>query len=73
MGNNWGPHVYVWTTEHRWLFMWDRENEFYSKHGFYRREHLTCCGCGKVARSRNTKEFAKLLARVGWYQANYGS
>jgi hypothetical protein len=72
MGNEWGPHIYVWTTEYPSRWSWMGDDEFYNAHGFYHREYYTCVGCGKYTRSRETKEFARLKTRVGWYQAMYG-
>lgn len=71
-GNDNGPHVYVWTTEHvnDWLAFYG--GDFYERSGFHRREYKTCCGCGKVANSRYTDEMAKAIAKRGWYRANYG-
>lgn len=71
-GNDWGKHVYVWTTDPENLFSWDDAQEFYKFHGFYRREYYVCCGCGKRSRSRHTAEFQRLLTKQGWYRANYG-
>lgn len=70
-GNDFGPHVYVWTTESdEWS--WDYDEDFFKRNGYYRREYKTCCGCGKIANSRWTEEMAKAIAKRGWYSANYG-
>lgn len=72
--NNFGPHIYVWVPSTLMYEWWPEagHDNFYDKHGFFRREVKTCCGCDKRAGSRYTEEFQKLISKLGWYKANYG-
>lgn len=75
--NDFGAHVYVWTTELEpvgWAYSLNgsRVMSFYSVHGFHRMEAKVCVGCQKVIKRRYTEEFNKLAAKEGWYHASYG-
>lgn len=63
--NNYGPHVYVWTTEFE-------EEDLFSKHyGYHKREREFCAGCGKNRyRSRVTERYEKVRKRK--YEKMYG-
>lgn len=55
--NNYGPHIYVWTTE-------GQEDNFFSDYyGFFKYEYETCCGCGKTRKSRKSEQYEKVKAR----------
>lgn len=73
-GNDFGAHVYVWTVEENkdalWSFMMPNE-EYFKQTGFYRYEYLRCAGCGRVKKQRFTEQFAKMVAKHGWYRASY--
>ena len=77
-GNDFGPHIYVWTTEYfrrdgsfdEWTFQY--EKDFWDRNGFNRREYKTCVGCLQRVKSRYTEQFAKRVAKMGWYRATYG-
>lgn len=74
-GNDFGPHVYVWVPQIYQYSWWPEAgiDPFYKKYGYYRREVKTCCGCNKTTgASRYTEQFAKRVAKMGWYEANYG-
>ena len=71
--NDFGPHVYVWVPSKAVYDWWpEYVDDFYDKHGIYRREVKTCCGCGKTSGSRYTEEMQKRISKLGWYKANYG-
>lgn len=71
--NDYGPHVYVWVPTSQVYDWWpDYDDGFYEKHGFHRREHKICCGCGKKQGGRYTEEMQKRIAKLGWYKAMYG-
>lgn len=56
-GNNFGPHIYVWTTE-------GQTSSFFSDYyGFYKYEFRICCGCGKKTKSRLSEPYLKIKAR----------
>lgn len=77
-GNEGKAHVYVWTSEGEYTGMVRNPytgkvyESFYKKNGYFQYERKTCVGCGKVAKTRNTEQFQKLIAKVGWYRAMYG-
>lgn len=74
VGNDMGAHVYVWTVEENKdsFYSWMMPNEEYFKQtGFYRYEYLRCAGCGRLKKQRYTEEFAKRVAKFGWYRASY--
>lgn len=76
--NDFGPHVYVWTTEYfrsdggfdDWIHHY--EKDFWDRNGFNRREYKTCVGCLQRVKSRYTEEMKKRIAKMGWHKANYG-
>lgn len=56
-GNDNGPHIYVWTTE-------GQESTLFYKHfGFAKFEKQTCCGCGKVWKTRDSERYEKIKHR----------
>lgn len=64
--NEFGPHIYVWTTEPEltgYFIGWSgkRIASFHEENGFFRREHKICCGCGKKLKSRYTEEMENYL------------
>lgn len=71
-GNDFKEHVYIWEPL-RFRYTWDDEalDDFYEIHGFYRREVLICCGCGRRQKTRYTEEMKKRIKKFGWYNANY--
>ena len=72
--NDFGPHIYVWTTlaTNSWSQFLEENDSFFGRHGFRRREYKVCCGCGKQQSSRYTEEMQKRITKLGWYEANYG-
>ena len=56
-GNDKGPHIYVWTTEH------NKSTLFLDYFGFHRYEQKVCCGCGHMDRRRKTPEYEERNAK----------
>jgi hypothetical protein len=64
-GNDFGPHVYVWTTERA-------EPDFFSDYyGFSRVQRNCCVGCDKTNGRKASDEYEKIKARK--YKALYGN
>lgn len=63
--NNYGPHIYVWTTE------FEEEDLFFKHYGYHKREREFCAGCGKRRHgSRVTERYEKVRKRK--YEKMYG-
>ena len=58
IGNNYGPHVYVWTTETN-----DKKDPFYTTFGYHKNEYRVCAGCGAGWKSRHTERYEKTKER----------
>ena len=56
--NNNGAHVYVWTSER------EITDIFFNHFGFHKKESKVCCGCGVIAKSRETEEYMKRKERA---------
>lgn len=64
-GNEYGPHVYVWTEERE-------APDFFSRHyGFNKRQSLACIGCSKISKRKLSDKYEKIKARK--YAAMYGN
>lgn len=65
--NNFGPHIYVWTSE----FISDDRDFFFRVFGWHKWEEKVCAGCEKTGRpSRLTERYAKVKERK--YTKMYG-
>lgn len=56
-GNEYGPHIYVWTTEREF------RDFFYDYFGFPKYQHKVCVGCGKTNGSKHSDEYMKVKER----------
>lgn len=54
IGNDYGPHIYVWTTEFE-----NTRDVFYSYYGYFKYESRICCGCRKKNGRQKTEKYEK--------------
>lgn len=57
--NNFGPHLFVWTTE-----LESEKTLFFKFYGFHKYQREVCCGCGKRRNSELTERYIKRKDRA---------
>lgn len=65
-GNEGKGHVWVWTSES------EPTDIFYKHFGFHKKESKVCCGCGIIAKSRETEEYMRRKERA-WTKLTGGA
>lgn len=62
--NNFGPHLFVWTTE-----LESEKTIFFRYFGFHKYHREVCCGCGKMRGSAESEHYMKRKDRA-WEKYN---